>query len=365
MTPARPTGPIFGRTVRLKRWDPVFVLVPLLLNLAGLYLIGVTVPRALPAQAVYSTAGLALFLTVSILGHGLFVRFSRVLYGLFALLLLATLFLAPVIAGSRAWLVIGPLHLQPAEWMKPVLALALAELYMRPPVRLSRLLILSAIPLGLVLAQPDLGTAVALGTVAAVALYFQRISLKMVATVAVAVLAVFLVAWFFLFKPYQKQRILTFVFPSYATSHSGYQAKQSLIAVGSGRLLGKGMALSTQTQLRFLPAQHTDFIFATLAERRGFAGSVVALALFALLILRMTAAGRASPEPDAKMLAFMLAGFFSFHVMYNIAMVVALVPITGIPLPFLSYGGSFLTACWFSAGLLNSLSIRRYGQYES
>jgi len=364
MTP-RTTGPIFGRSARIKYWDPVFVLVPLFFNLAGLYLIAVTVPRALPAQAAYSAAGLAIFMAVSALGHGLFIRFSRVLYAAFGLLLLATLFFAPAIAGSRAWLVLGPIHLQPAEWMKPVMALALAELYMRPPARLSRILLLGSIPLGIVLAQPDLGTAVALGTVVAVALYFQRISLRMVATVAVVAALVFLFAWFFLFKPYQKQRILTFLFPSYATSQSGYQAKQSLIAVGSGRLLGKGMAVSTQTQLRFLPAQHTDFIFATLAERRGFLGASIALGLFALLILRMTAAGRASPEPDARMLAFMLAGFFSFHVMYNIAMVVALVPITGIPLPFLSYGGSFLTSCWFSAGLLNSVSIRRYGQYES
>jgi len=362
---ARTTGPIFGRSVRIKIWDPVFTLVPLFLNLAGLYLIAVTVPRALPAQAAYSAAGFAIFLTVSTLGHGLFIRFSRVLYALFGLLLLATLFFAPVIAGSRAWLVLGPIHLQPAEWMKPVLALALAELYMRPPAPLSRILLLGAVPLGLVLAQPDLGTAVALGAVVAVALYFQRISLRMVITVAVLAALVFLFAWFFLFKPYQKQRILTFLFPSYATSQSGYQAKQSLIAVGSGRLLGKGMSVSTQTQLRFLPAQHTDFIFATLAERRGFLGAAIALVFFALLILRMTAAGRASPEPDARMLAFMLAGFFSFHVMYNMAMVVALVPITGIPLPFLSYGGSFLTACWFSAGLLNSVAIRRYGQYES
>jgi rod shape determining protein RodA len=362
---ARATGPVFRRPLRLRHWDPVFSLVPLFFTLAGLYLIAVTVPRALPAQAAYAAAGVALFLAVTVLGHGLFVRFSRVLCGLFVLLLLATLFFAPPIAGSRAWLVLGPLHFQPAEWMKPVLALALAELYMRPPARLSRILVLGTVPLALVLAQPDLGTAVALGTVTAVALYFQRFSLRMVVTVAVAGAVVFLAAWLFLFKPYQKQRILTFLFPSYATSHSGYQAKQSLIAVGSGRLLGRGMSLSTQTQLRFLPAQHTDFIFATLAERRGFLGASIALGLFALLILRMTAAGRASPEPDARMLAFMIAGFFSFHVMYNIAMVVALVPITGIPLPFLSYGGSFLTACWFSAGLLHSVSIRRYGQYES
>jgi rod shape determining protein RodA len=361
----RTTGPVFGRSARLRHWDPVFFLAPLLLNAAGLYLIAVTAPRALPAQAVFTAAGIALFTAVSLLGHGLFVRFSRPLYGLFVLLLLATLFFAPVIAGSRAWLVLGPVHLQPAEWMKPVLALALAELYMRPPAKLVKILLLGIVPLGLVLAQPDLGTAVALGTVLAVTLYFQRISLRMVVTVALLAAFLFLFAWLFLFKPYQKQRILTFLFPSYATSHSGYQAKQSLIAVGSGRLTGKGMALSTQTQLRFLPAQHTDFIFATLAERRGFLGAAFVLGLFALLILRMTAAGRASPEPDARMLAYMLAGFFSFHVMYNIAMVLALVPITGIPLPFLSYGGSFLTACWFSAGLLNSLAARRYGQYES
>jgi len=348
----------------LRHWDPWFTLIPVFFNVAGLVLIRLTAERAFAAQVLFSCLGLGLYAAVSLTGYATFLRFSRPLYALFSLLLLATLLFAPSIAGSKAWLVLGPFHLQPAEWMKPVLALVLAEVLVRPSVRAYKLIGYSALPLGLILMQPDLGTAVSLAAVAAVAFLFQRISWRLVATIAACVVLGILLSWFLVFKTYQKQRILTFLFPSYATSHSGYQAKQSLIAVGSGKMTGMGMSLSTQSQLKFLPAQHTDFIFANLAERKGFIGVTLSLALYAAFILRMLYVGNRSPEPEGKYLAYMLAGVFAFHVMYNMGMVVAVVPITGIPLPFMSYGGSFLTACYFAAGLLNSISIERFGSYE-
>jgi rod shape determining protein RodA len=349
---------------RFKFWDPWFILIPIFFNVAGLILIRLTAQRAFYSQLAYSLAGIMIFLLASMAGYPFFIRFSKILFSLFSFLLLMTLIFAPAIAGSKAWLVLGPFHLQPAEGMKPVLALVLAEILARPPVHFLKIMGFSALPLGLILLQPDLGTAVALGTVVATAFLFQRISWRMVATVAVLLVLAAGASWLFVFKTYQKQRILTFLFPSYATSRSGYQARQSLIAVGSGRAVGKGMSLSTQSQLKFLPAQHTDFIFANLAERKGFLGVGISLALYAAFILRMLFVGNRSPEPEAKYLAYMLAGVFAFHVMYNMGMVVALVPITGIPLPFMSYGGSFLTACYFSAGLLNSVSIKRFGHYE-
>jgi rod shape determining protein RodA len=348
----------------LRYWDLWFTMIPVFFNVAGLVLIRLTAERAFTAQLLFSCLGIGLYAVVSLAGYGTLIRFSRVLYAGFSFLLLATLFFAPSIAGSKAWLVLGPFHLQPAEWMKPILALVLAEVLIHPPVHFLKILAYSALPLGLILMQPDLGTAVTLATVAAVAFFFQRISWRLVTTIAACVILAFLLSWFLVFKTYQKQRILTFLFPSYATSHSGYQAKQSLIAVGSGRVSGKGMSLSTQSQLKFLPAQHTDFIFANLAERKGFIGVALSLALYAAFILRMLYVGNRSPEPEGKYLAYMLAGVFSFHVMYNMGMVVAVVPITGIPLPFMSYGGSFLTACYFAAGLLNSISVERFGPYE-
>jgi len=348
----------------IKFWDPAFTFVPLFLSGAGLILIRLTTDRAFAAQGFFILVGIGVFVGASVIGYSAFIRFSQILYGGLCFLLLATLLIGPVISGSRAWLVLGPFHFQPAEWMKPVLALVLAEVLTRSPGSPLKVLAYSAPPLILILLQPDFGTAVTVATVMAVALFFQRISWRVVAVVAVCGVGLFLLAWFLLFKPYQKQRILTFVFPSYATSRSGYQAKQSLIAVGSGRALGKGLSLSTQSQLKFLPARHTDFIFANLAERRGFIGTAVCLALYAYFILRILHAGNHSPEPEGKYLAYMAAGFLSFHVMYNIGMVVALVPITGIPLPFMSYGGSFLTACYFTAGLLNSVSLGKFGSYE-
>lgn len=150
----------------------------------------------------------------------------------------------------------------------------------------------------------------------------------------------------------------------YSQSPTSYQSKQSLIAVGSGKLTGRGFSKATQSQLKFLPAQHTDFIFAMISERMGFLGSFIHILVYIILIFYSIHIANSAPNKEEKILIYLITGYFSFHIIYNMGMVVGIFPITGIPLLFLSYGGSSLTASYFSFGLINSISLRRFGEYE-
>jgi rod shape determining protein RodA len=161
-------------------------------------------------------------------------------------------------------------------------------------------------------------------------------------------------------RPYQRQRVMTFLQPASDPLGAGYQVRQSKIAVGSGQLTGRGYRQGTQSQLRFLPARHTDFILAVLAEERGFTGVAVVLGLYAGFLGAAAAAAQRARDRGGMMLVVALASMVAFHVLYNASMVIGLVPITGIPLPFLSYGGSFTLVNWIVVGLILNVDYRRH-----
>jgi rod shape determining protein RodA len=292
-------------------------------------------------------------------------RFALPIYGLVIGLLILTLLVADVTRGAQAWLFSG--RFQPSELAKIALVIAMARWFHRnPPSEITQLRQLAApaliavIPVGLILLQKDMGVALLTLLVALTYLPLLRIRLQAWGGVG-AVAALGLVAlWKFGLKGYQQQRILDFLDPARDPLSSGYQALQSRIAVGSGGLLGKGWLEGTQTQLRFLPTQHTDFAFSVLAEEWGFAGSALVLSLYLAMLLWGLWIARNSRDGFGAMLAVGLVGALFWPAVINVAMVLGLAPVIGVPLPFFSYGGSSLLTACLTVGLLLSVSMRRY-----
>jgi rod shape determining protein RodA len=273
------------------------------------------------------------------------------------LLLASTLALAPITRGNRSWLIYGPLSLQ----------VALARWFHRNPAgRVTRLrdlvppAMIAALPVGVIVLQRDLGVAVLTLLIACTYLPFTGIPWRAWGALA-AVGAVGLAGiWSFALRDYQQKRILDFLDPSRDPLASGYQAIQSKIAVGSGGLFGQGYLEGTQTQLRFLPTQHSDFAFSVLAEEWGFVGSVIVLALYLGVLVWGLLIARNSKDGFGAMLAVGVVGLLFWPLVINVAMVLGLAPVIGVPFPLLSYGGSALLASLIGLGLLLNVSMRRY-----
>jgi len=352
----------------------------LLLGLAGLLLAigfgnllsathatGDAMPAEVRRQLVaLGVGGVALVAAVAI-DYRRLERLAVPLYAGTLLLLLATLVLAPVIRGSQGWLVLGPLRIQPSELARIGLVLALARWFARNPPGQIRALrdlwkpaLLVGAPVGLILLQRDMGVALLTLLVASTYLIFVSIPLRAWMGVALAGAAGFAGLWVYVLKDYQRSRILDFVDPGRDPLASGYQAIQSTIAVGSGGLFGKGYMEGTQTQLRFLPTQHTDFVFSVLAEEWGLVGSALVLGLYAALLLWGLVIARNSKDNFGAFLAVGCVGLLFWPAVINVAMVLGLAPVIGVPLPLFSYGGSALLASLVTVGLLLNVSMRRY-----
>ncbi len=280
-------------------------------------------------------------------------------------LLALTLVLAPVTRGSQSWLFGG--RVQPSELAKVALVLGLARYFQRyPPGQTTRLRELVwpgaiiAVPVALIVAQGDMG--VALLTLLVGSTYFALVRIPFRAWLAIAAVGVAALAalWTFGLADYQKERILVVVDPGRDPLASGYQATQSRIAIGSGGVLGSGYGEGTQTQLRFLPTQHTDFAFSVLAEEWGFVGTCVTLTLYVTLLIWGLVVARNSKDDFGALLAVGVVGCLFWPAVLNIAMVIGLAPVIGVPLPLFSYGGSALVVTFALLGLLMNVSMRRY-----
>jgi len=295
-------------------------------------------------------------------------RFERLALPLFAIciaLLAATLVFAPVTRGSQSWIFGG--RLQPSELAKLGLILVLARYFHRnPPGEIRRLrdlarpCLIAILPVGLVVLQRDMGVALLTLLIGSTYLAFTRIPWRAWVGVAFIGVATLISLWMFVLEPYQQRRILDVIDPGRDPLSSGYQAIQSRIAIGSGGLFGTGYRAGTQTQLRFLPTQHTDFAFSVLAEEWGFVGSCVVLLLYLTLMLWGLRVARSSKDTFGAMLAVGLVGAVFWPVVLNIGMVLGLAPVIGVPLPLFSYGGSALVTSLVGIGLLMNVSMRRY-----
>ncbi|MEE8474329.1 MAG: rod shape-determining protein RodA [Myxococcota bacterium] len=336
-----------------------------LINLVSATSGGQAISEVVRRQLMSLGVGAAVLVVVVAIDYRHFERMALPVFIAAMLLLVATLVIAPITRGSQSWL-LGD-RVQPSEFARVALILGLARRFQRYPAgeirRLRDLAVPAAItmiPVMLIVLQRDMGVALLTLLTASTYLAFVRIPWRAwLGMVAIALVGL-ATLWVFVLAPYQRDRILDVWDPSRDPLASGYQANQSRIAVGSGGLLGAGYGEGTQTQLRFLPTQHTDFAFSVLAEEWGFVGSTLVLGLYLVLLLWGLVVARTSKDSFGAMLAVGVVGALFWPAVLNIGMVLGLAPVIGVPLPLFSYGGSALVSALIGLGLLLNVSMRRY-----
>jgi rod shape determining protein RodA len=286
--------------------------------------------------------------------------------------LLAVAVLGKKYLGARRWIQLpGGQHFQPSEWVKLVLILALAKYFSGESEReasLSDIMkagVIAGVPMLLVLKQPDLGTALTYIPVAIMGLFLGGIQFRHAAIILVVAGILMPTLWIYgpklhLVKQYQKDRLTSFLHPEADSQKSGYQLEQSKIAVGSGGIWGKGTRKGTQTQGSFLPEPHTDFIFAAWAEEHGFVGAVALLLLYFMVLMRLIHNAQTAPDSAGGFVVMGVVAVLLFHILVNAGMVVGFMPVTGIPLPLMSYGGSSVLFMFLALGIVMNIRMRRF-----
>ena len=352
---------------RLRSLDLALLIIPLLLILLGITIIyTITFPSVqfnlARAQIIYALLGLTIAAVLAIIDYRNWQNFSYILYALGFLLLVSVLYVGNKQFGAIRWLDFGPFQVQPSEIFKLILILILARFLSlwSGEMTISRFILvglLALVPISLVFIQPDLGTTSVLAVITFGMLLFARLPWRWWLVVGSITLLVSPFVYGSL-KPYQKERIHTFLAPRKDEAGKGYNVRQAAIAIGSGGLWGQGLGKGSQSQLNFLPVAHTDFIFAGLAEATGFLGCSVLLLLYFVLMARIFKIAEISQDYFGMYLAFGIGLMLGFQIFINIGMNLGIVPVTGIPLPFVSFGGTSLVINLASMGLLQSIYMR-------
>jgi len=362
--------------VKLSEIDWVFVLVLCLIAGAGaLMLFSIAgsswEPWAAPHVMRFGLC-LALMIALAVIDIRVWFALAYPIYGIGLLLLVAVELVGDVRLGAQRWLAIGPFSFQPSEVMKLGIVLALARLYHGVPAQRAQLswwllipAVMIGLPVGLVALQPDLGTAMLIALTGLALVVLAGLSWRLIAIGVIGALAAVVPVVTFVLHDYQRERIFTFLNPESDPSGSGYHILQSMIALGSGGLLGKGYGLGSQSQLNFLPEKQTDFIFATLAEEFGFVGCVSVLILYAALIFMALRTSYLSHSHFGRLAAAGVTATFTLYVMINGAMVMGLAPVVGVPMPMLSYGGTVMLTVMIGFGLVQSVRVHRYAEVTS
>lgn len=303
---------------------------------------------------------------VLVIDYKFFVSLSIYFYGLTVALLAATLVFARFIAGTKSWITLGLMQFQPSEMAKIVMILLFARIFARNKsayltTRLTLFaLLLAGVPLLLIILQPDLGTAMTFLAIIGGAFVLAGLRRKAILLFLLAAILIGLGGWEFGLKDYQKRRLTTLVNPLHDPRGSGYQVIQSKIAIGAGGLSGKGFMKGSQSQLRFLPARHTDFIFSVIGEETGFMGVLVVIVLYFFMLARMFLSVSKARDRAGVYIIFTAALLIAFQFLVNILMIIGLFPVVGITLPFLSYGGSSLLTSFVACGLVMNVKMRRF-----
>jgi rod shape determining protein RodA len=359
-------------TAHFRKFDWVLFGACLGLTVFGLVAIyGTSLAGATPSltvfwkQLIFAGLGVTLSVVISFFNYRLLSGAAKALYIFAVALLISVLVFGSTMRGTRGWFGIGIFGIQPVELVKIILIIFLAKFmsdYARDPLGLKRIIksgaALSAI-FGLVLLQPDFGSALLLMAVWGALLLIAGIRRNHLLIIAGLGLATAVATWFFFLGTYQRQRIEVFLDPSLDPQGSGYNVIQSSIAIGSGGLFGKGLGFGSQSQLRFLPERQTDFISAVIAEELGFVGVLVLLGLFGVVFWRLYSLAVTSRSDFAMFLILGVAISLAVELSVNLGGAMQLLPMTGVTLPFVSYGGSSLLAKFIMLGIMQSVAVRR------
>ena len=321
-------------------------------------------------QIYWIIIGWVAFLLMAWIDYHEIVRFAYPIYGVTVLLLALVLLVGRVGMGAQRWISIGTFSFQPSELAKLSILLALAKFfsdyYPRKGLNLRQLFVPGAIllvPMLLILKQPDLGTALSVSSIFLAMVFVLGLRSKFFIYFSLFSAMLFPFVWQFFWshlKDYQKGRLLTFVNPTNDPSGTGYHITQSKIAIGSGGLFGKGLYGGTQSQLKFLPESHTDFIFSVFAEQWGFIGILVLFILFLFLVLWGIEIAYKSKDPLGSLIAVGVIGLLSFYFLVNVGMTLGVMPVVGVPLPLMSYGGTAMVTTMGLLGLLLNVKLRRF-----
>lgn len=325
------------------------------------------------AQAVWLLIALLAMVVAAAIDYEKIVALAVPILGAVIFLLVVVLLMAhfapasSTIRGTVRWLGFGPVKIQPSELAKVAVILALAGyLALRQEEvdtlsLVSRSLVYAGVPAGLIFLQPDLGTPTVILFIWLVMLYVAGARVLHLGAFVLAAVLLFGAAWNLgVIRPHQKARLTAFLAPEDDPTGAGWQLRQSMIAIGSGRMFGQGLFKGKQTQLNFVPDQETDFIFTAIGEELGFAGCLLVLGLYGLLLWRTLRIAAEAKDETGRLIAAGIAGLFAIHVVVNVGMTIGLMPVKGMPLPFLSYGGSNLVTNMICVGLLENVCMRRH-----
>lgn len=366
-----------GVIIHLKKYDWLLAASVFLLLIFGLFslfsLSGVSPFRFFQRQLIWALVGILALFLASLVDFRVFRTQSAavlIFYVFSVFLLVLVLAGSFAVRGVEAWLKFGSIFLQPVELVKLALIILLAKFFSKRHIEIYRLqhLLVSgiymAIPAGLVLVQPDLGSAIILVAIWVAVVVFSGMKLRHFILLIVLFSLVTWGAWNFSLAPYQKARITSFLSPYSDPRGAGYQMIQSMIAVGSGQVWGKGLGYGSQTHLHFLPEAETDFIFAAFAEEWGLAGVIIMLALFLIILWRIIRIGALASDNFSRLYTLGFAALIFVQAFIHIGMNMGILPVTGLPLPFVSYGGSSLVTFLAGVGIVQNIKINSRREIE-
>ncbi len=364
---------------RKKSNTDIIILVTVCLALITIGIVNlysVTTPRGIENQYYYNQIiwavfGLLLCIPVISIDYKKFEFFTIPVYVICILLLISVFLFGKSAMGAKRWLYFGIFQVQPAEVTKIAIIMFIAkyfsdkkEVYNSWPLyKLLFPFTIIIFPFLLVIKQPDLGTAMIIFMIGSLMIIFNRVKISHLILMAIMGIGASILTWYKFLKPYQKKRIIAFLNPDSDVLGSAYHSIQSIIAVGSGQMFGKGYMKSTQSQFSFLPEQHTDFIFSIFAEEWGFVGSVILIILCLIILLQILKISSSTTDIFGKNLSFGIFVYFFLHFSINISMLLGLLPVVGVTFPFMSYGGSSLISSMLLISLIVNIGIRR-GRYE-
>ena len=319
-------------------------------------------------QMLWIAAGMVgMFILAKIDYHRL-LDWSPWMYAVFLVSLVVVKVMGRKVLGARRWISVGPIQFQPSEWVKLVLILVVARYFANLGGRnltwreILKAFALVGLPMVLVLIQPDLGTTLTYSPILVAGLFLGGINLRQAAILTLCATALIAGVWTSgkILKPYQKARLTSFINPDNDPRGSGYQIRQSLIAVGSGGLWGQGNEKGSQTQGYFLPIPYTDFIFAAFSEEHGFVGAVFVLLLYFFILMRLIQNAQTAADLPGSLIIMGIVAVLTFQIAVNVGMVIGFMPVTGIPLPLMSYGGSSVLFSFLALGVAMNVRMRRF-----